>query len=87
MLDGIVEILEGAEEMVIDVALDVAFDMVDSNDNGEIEVSEVEDMIDELELDDDEAADVIDGFEWMDEDENDAVDWDEWYGAIMWAIE
>lgn len=46
-----VEGLECAEEMIIDFAVGAVFDEIDTNDNLEIEVEEVEDMIEELELD------------------------------------
>ena len=81
-----VEGLEGAEEMIIDFAVGAVFDEIDTNDNGEIEVEEVEDMIAELELEDD-ADEVYEGFEAADVDGDWVVDGEEFYNAMWYAIE
>ena len=54
-LEKLEGLMEGAEEMLVDLAIDIAFDMVDTNGNDAIEVEEVDDMIYHLELDDEEA--------------------------------
>lgn len=41
VLDTIEDLLEGAEEMLIDAAIDVAFDEQDLDGNDEIDVEEV----------------------------------------------
>ena len=86
LLEEMVEGLECAEEMIIDFAVGAVFDAIDTNDNGEIEVEEVEDMIAELELEDD-ADEVYEGFEAADVDEDWVVDVEEFYDAMWYAIE
>ena len=81
-----VEGLEGAETMIIDFAVAVAFDEIDTNDNGEIEVEEVDDMIEALELEDDE-DEIYDGFAAADVDDDYVVDVEEFYNAMWYAIE
>ena len=87
MLDGIEDLLEGAEGMVIDFVIDVAFDYMDANDNGEIEVSEVEDMVEEFELDEEEEQDVFDAYAALDTNDDEVVDADEFYDGLMSVLE
>ena len=86
-LEKLEGLMEGAEEMLIDLAIEVAFDMIDENGNDAIEVEEVEDMIEALELDEDEADEVYEGFGEADENEDWEVSWDEFGNAIWNAIE
>ena len=87
MLDGIEDLLEGAEGMVIDFVIDVAFDYIDDNDDGEIEVSEVEDMVEEFELEGDDAQDVFDAYAALDTNDDMVVDADEFYDGLMSILE
>ena len=81
------DLLEGAEEMLLDAAIDVAFDELDLDDNDEINVEEVEDAIDDLDLDDEEAGEFYAAFEALDADEDMAVSWDEWETGVRAAME
>ena len=85
--EEMVEGLECAEEMIIDFAVGAVFDEIDTNDNLEIEVEEVEDMIEELELDAHDEYEVYSVFQAADVNEDWVVDVDEFYNAIWYAIE
>ena len=86
-LDVLEDILEGAEEMLLDFALEFAFDYVDDNGNDFIEVEEVDAMADDLSLDEDERQDLYDGMEAFDEDDDYMVSWDEFASGMEWVLE
>ena len=81
------DLLNGAEEMLIDGAIDVAFDEYDTNGNDEIDVEEVAAAIIDLDLDEDEADEVYAAFEEADTDEDWTVSWDEWEAGFRAALE
>jgi len=87
VLDTVEDLLEGAEEMLLDAAIDVAFDELDLDDNDEINVEEVEDAIIDLDLDEEEAGEFYAAFEALDADEDMAVSWDEWETGVRAAME
>ena len=86
-LDVLEDILEGAEEMLLDFALEFAFDYVDDNGNDFIEVEEVDAMADDLSLDEDERQDLYDGMAAFDEDDDYMVSWDEFASGMEWVLE
>ena len=80
-------ILQGAEGMMIDLAVAVAFDSIDADGSDAIDVDEVDAMIDDLELDEDEAMDVYEAFEWADADDDMEVTYEEFGDAVWEAVE
>ena len=86
-LDVLEEILEGSEEMLLDFALEFAFDYVDENGNDQIEVEEVDAMADDLELDEEEHQELYDAMEAFDEDEDYMVSWDEFTAGMELVLE
>ena len=86
-LDVLEDILEGAEEMLLDFALEFAFDYVDDNGNDMIEVEEVDAMADDLSLDEDERQELYDGMEAFDEDDDYMVSWDEFASGMEMVLE
>jgi len=89
-LEGIAEmedLVEGAEDMMIDLAVEVAFDAIDADGSDAIGVDEVADMVVDLELDDEEAGEVYDAFELADQDGDEEVDFDEFEDAIWSAMD
>ena len=80
-------LMEGAEEMLVDLAIEVAFDMVDLDGSDAITVEEVEDLISWAELDEDEADELYEEFEAADEDGNWEVSYGEFGNAVWNAIE
>ena len=87
VLNTMKDLLNGAEEMLIDGAIDVAFGEYDTNGNDEIDFEEVEAAIIDLDLDEDEADEVYAAFEEADTDEDWAVSWDEWEAGFRAALE
>ena len=86
-LETLEGILEGSEEMLLDFALEFAFDYVDDNGNDQIEIEEVDAFADDLELDDEERQDLYDGMEAFDTDDDMQVSWDEFTAGMEWVLE
>jgi hypothetical protein len=86
-LDNVEDALLVAETIVIDTAVELAFDEMDINDDGVFDQDEAEDMMEDLGLDDEEIEDFYETMEYADADENGVVTFDELYSVVWEAVE
>ena len=66
-------LLVDAEDMIMNMAIDASFEVMDIDDNDQIEASDIDVIAEVLEMDDDEADEFLEDVMFMDEDEDGAV--------------
>lgn len=86
-LDNVEDALLVAETIVIDTAVEYAFDEMDINDDGVFDQDEAEVILADFDLDDEDIEDFYETMEYADADENGVVTFDELYNVVWEAVE
>ena len=86
-LDNVEDALLVAETIVIDTAVELAFDEMDINDDGVFDQDEAEVILQDFDLDDEDIEDFYEAMEYADADENGVVTFDELYNVVWEAVE
>lgn len=84
--DGFEEFVEFSENVVLDMAANAIFDVIDADGNDEVDIDEAVDFVEANFSDEDEQEEVYEGFAEADEDDSYTVDRDEFLGAMIDAI-
>ena len=84
--EGFAEYVEFSENVVLDMAANAIFDVIDADGNDEVDIDEAVDFVEANFSDEDEQEEVYEGFAEADEDDSYTVDRDEFLGAMIDAI-